>query len=384
MTGEYSTTKSQNTHEIKQRIEVAATTRQKTNNLLRKLAKDADSIHQGCAAGNRNANITGAIGGGFLAIAGGVTFAGDGLAASMVLASLTLCGSMCSIGAGYWCIRNQYEKEKRNNELLKEILDQLAEDEKVLNEMETIYRRAERGDFGEPSNIFRALHISAVNLQFCISSDVVRIDKLLEVFPPVESCISSAVSPFLRECLPLAAEKATLEGMEIVAEESAASAVKFMHNGLVKNFVKRHAVIAAKNAYEEVVENALVQVAQHTARETAKTTVSEAAKEAATNAARSAAKRAADESAKTLAKVKGSVTAVFGVLTSVWEGYNAYQNHGEMKIESQLGRELRHLADRMEKALNNIRYLKYLQKRILTRATVRAEFSVVLASFGFN
>ena len=124
-----STSEGQNTHEIEQRIEVAAKTRQKTIDVLR-LAKDADSIHQGCAASNRTANITGAIGGGLLAIAGGVTFAGDGLDASMVLTCLKLFGTMCSIGGGVWFLKNQGEKDKRNDGLRKEILDQLDEEKK--------------------------------------------------------------------------------------------------------------------------------------------------------------------------------------------------------------------------------------------------------------
>ena len=124
--------------------------------------------------------------------------------------------------------------------------------------MKTIIRRAEKGDFGEPSKIFREFHICVVGLTS--DSRVVRIDKLLEAFPPVESCISSAASPFLKECLPMVAEKATLEGMEIVAEQSAASAVKFMQNGIVKKYVKRDAVIAAQKAYEEVFEKAIDQL----------------------------------------------------------------------------------------------------------------------------
>ena len=337
-------------------------TSHRTIDVLRKLAKDADSIHQGCAASNRTANITGAIGGGLQAIAGGVTFAGDGLAASMVLASLKIFGPTCSIGAGYCCIRNQCKKDKRNEELRKQILDQLAEDEEVLNEIQTNFHRAERGDFGEPSMIFRELHIGVVGLTS--DSRVVRIDKLVEAFPAVEFCILSMVNPFLKECLPMLAEKAILIGMENAVKQSAASAVKFMQNGLGKKFVKRHATIAGQKAYEEVfdkvTENAAVQAAnkvakkggdivrQHTARETAKKAATEAAKEKATKAARGAAKEAADESGKTLVKMTGSWSVVFGVLTSMWEGYNAYQNHCEMKKDSQLGRELRDLADRLE------------------------------------
>ena len=140
---------------------------------------------------------------------------------------------MCSIGSGVWFLKNQGKKDKRNGELRKEISDQLDKDEKASKEMESVTRVVKKGDFGDPSRIFYELHIRAVELM-CDPS-VIRFGKLLQAFPPVNFSIPSAVS--LMECLPMLSEKATLEGMEKVAEQSAASAVKFMPNGLVKKYV---------------------------------------------------------------------------------------------------------------------------------------------------
>ena len=126
------------------------------------------------------------------------------------------------------------------------------------------------------------------------------------------------------------------------------SLVSMLRKGLATKFCNWSIEDASVQAANKVAKKGGDIAAQHTARETAKKTATEAAKEIATKAARGAAKRAADESAKTLAKVTGSVTAVFGVLTCAWEGYNAYQNHCEMKNESPIGKELRSLAHRLE------------------------------------
>ena len=49
----------------------------------------------------------------------------------------------------------------------------------------------------------------------------------------------------------------------------------------------------------------------------------------------------------------GSVAAGFGALTSVWDGYHAYQNHCETQKESPFGKELRDLADFLENQVLN-------------------------------
>jgi uncharacterized protein YaaW (UPF0174 family) len=186
--------------------------------------------------------------------------------------------------------------------------------------------------------------------------------------------------------LPLIAGKGALEGMEEVAEQSASSAVKFMYNGFSKDFVQREALKAAQKAYKEisqkaykeileealekaaqeaakraakeggnlVAEQAARQVAKEAARQVAKEAAAKGAKETAIKAAREAASRVAQEGAKTAAKMTGLVSLGFGAFTSLWEGYNAYQNHYASQGQSELGTELRLLANRMEDGLKNI------------------------------
>ena len=358
--------------DVRRSVPGALETRRRSIIALREYASRADNIHQGCAADNRNANITGALGGGFGVIAGVTTIATGGLAAPIVIGGLTLCGAACSVGGGAWSVKNEYDKGQRSSELQQEILQQLAEDDKALNYMNRVIRRMEEGDFGEPRKIIRELHMFLTGIGgigMIIGSEA-ALDTLRMALPPIAYLISGSTSAILLslvQYLPLIAAKGALEGMDDIAQKSASSAVKFMHNGFSKDVVRREALKAAQKAYteafEEVIERAAAEAAnkaakeggniaaQHAARKTAEEAAAEAAKKAATQAAKGAAKKAAKASAKTAAKVTGSVTAVFGVVTSVWEGYNAYQNHHEAQKESQLGKELRVLADRLEACL---------------------------------
>ena len=356
-------------------INNAFKTRMKTIEVLRQYAREADSIHQGCAESNRSANVTGAIGG-FGTALGGLTIATGGLAAPMVLGGLALCGTVFSVGGGAWCIKNEYDKRELYKDLENEIVELLHKDNDEVKKMESICRMLDGGYFGKTRKlVFRASHtwLAALGGLATIHGSETALKILTLAIPRIASFISDKTHLVLFSLLghsSLIATKCAVEGVEVAAEQSAASAVMFMKNGVSKDFVKQDALVAAQKAYEkvfeEVMENAVGEAAnkaakkggdiaaRHAARKAAKEAAAEAAKETATQAAKGAAKTTAEASAKTAAKVTGSVTAVFGVLTCAWEGYNAYQNHYEMKKESQLGRELRELAKRMEKALKNM------------------------------
>ena len=495
-------------------ISNAFTTRMKTIELLRQYAREADSIHQGCAESNRDANVTGAIGGAFGTALGGLTIATGGLAAPMVLSALALGGFACSVGGGVWCVKNECNKLNLNNNLEEKILQLLNEDDHEVKKMESIFRTLE-GYFRKSGRklVFRASHTSLAGGVAMIDGSETAFEIFSLGMPKIALFFSEKKNSVLFSMLE---HSSLIEGVEVVAE-----------NDVSKDFVKQD----APKTYEKVLENAAGKApnkaakeggniaAQHAARQTAKKATAKAAKATATKAAEATAKTAIEASAKiiavevsakkavevstkkavevsakktvevsakkavvvsakkavevtgkkavevtgkkavevsakkavevsakkavevtgkkavevtgkkavevsakkavevsakkavevtgkkavevtgkkavevsakktvevstkktvelsakktvevstkkavevstkTVAKVTGSVTAGFGVLTSVWEGYNAYQNHCEAQKESQLGRELRELANRMEKALNKIRYLQ--------------------------
>ena len=145
--------------ETAEHINNAFTTRMKTIELLRQYAREADSIHQGCAESNRDANVTGAIGGGFGTALGGVTIAG--LAAPVLLGALALGGFACSVGGGVWCVKNECNKLNFNNNLEEKILQLLNEDDHEVKKMESIFRTLE-GYFRKSGRklVFRASHTS--------------------------------------------------------------------------------------------------------------------------------------------------------------------------------------------------------------------------------
>jgi hypothetical protein len=312
-------------------------------------------------------------------------------AAPFVVASLTSVGAVCSVGGGAWSVKNEYDRGKRDSAVQQELLQQLAEDEEALRELNEMFQGIEKGDFGEPSSVFRQLHTFLAGLAgiAMIFGSTAALDILRLALPPIAYLLSGGTSSVLVamiQYLPLIAGKGALEGMEEVAEQSASSAVKFMYNGFSKDFVQREALKTAQKAYKEifqkaykeileealekaaqeaakkaakeggnlVAEQAARQVAKEAARQVAKETAAEAAKETATKAAREAASRVAQEGAKTAAKMTGLVSLGFGAFTSVWEGYNAYQNHYASQEKSELGTELRLLANRMEDGLKNI------------------------------
>lgn len=367
--------RSRNFNDVQNIIERTLATRRRTIAVLRQKAETADRIHKGCAVSNRNANLTGAFGGGFGIIAGGITIASGGLAAPFVIASLTSVGAVCSVGGGVWSVKNEYDRGQHNNAVKQELLQQLAEDEEALREINEMFQGIERGDFGEPSSVFRQLHTFVAGLGGIgmIFGSTAALDILTLALPPIAYLLSGGTSSVLLsmiQYLPLIAGKGALEGMDEVAEQSASSAVKFMYNGFSKDFVQREALKAAQKAYKEILEEALEKAAQEAAkkaakeggnlaaeqaaRQVAKKAAAKAAKKTATKAAREAASRVAQEGAKTAAKMTGLVSLGFGAFTSLWEGYNAYQNHYASQGQSELGTELRLLANRMEDRLRNI------------------------------
>ena len=358
--------------DVKEMVQRTLETRRRTIDVLRQQASRADRIHQGCAASNRYANITGVAGGGLAILAGGITIASGGLAFPMVVGGLTFCGATFSVGGGAWSMKNEYDKGQRSSNLQQEILQQLAEDEKALNKMHNMICKVKEGYFGEPRKVFRELHIFLAGLGAIgmVKGSETALEILNQILPAIAYLISGSSSAILLSLvryLPMIAGKGAVEGVDDIAQQSAASAVKFMHSGLSKDFVQREALKAAQKAYteflEEVSEKAAAEAAKKVAKEggniaaiqaaqqTAKESAVKAATETATKAARSAAKSVVEQSAKTAARVTGSVTAGFGVLTSVWEGYNAYQNHCETQKESPFGKELRDLADSLENQL---------------------------------
>jgi hypothetical protein len=363
----------ENFNDVRQTIQRVLITRRRTIDMLRNAATTADRIHQGCALSNRSANLTGALGGTVGMVAGGITIASGGLAAPFVIAGITTVGTACSVGGGAWSIKNEIDRGKRNSALQEEISQQLNEDDEALRRMHEIILRIQRGDFGEPSNIFRQLHtfLSGLGGIGMIFGFTAAIDILRMVLPPTAYFLAGGTSAVLLsmiQYLPLIAGKGALEGMDEVAEQSASSAVKFMYNGFSKDFVRREALKAAQKAYKEIFEEVMEKAAkeaakkaakegggiaaQKAAEEAAKETVKNAAKQTARKAAGNAATKAAKEGAKTAAKMTGAITVAFGAFTSVWEGYNAYNNHYLSQTESQLGSEWRRLADNLEESLN--------------------------------
>ena len=162
--------------------------------------------------------------------------------------------------------------------------------------------------------------------------------------------------------------------MEEVAEQSASSAVMFMYDGFSKDFVRREALKAAqkahKKAFEEAMEKAAEEISKKAAKEVgssaAQKATEEVAKEAAKAAAKETAKKAAQdvaykvakEQAKIAAKTTGAISVGFNALSLIWEGYNAYHNHYASQQESQLGTELRSLAENLEECLRNVGTIK--------------------------
>ena len=361
---------------VKERIRHIIATRQKTIDILRKTAARADRIHQGCSLSNRNANITGAFGGTMAMLAGGITFITGGLAAPVVIAGLGGTGALCSVGGGAWSIWNEYDRGKRDSDIQVELLQQLEEDEEARSKINDILKSIENGDFGEPERIFRQLHTFLAGLGGIgmVFGSTAAIDILRLALPPLAYFISGGTNAALLcmlQYLPLIAGKGALEGMEEVAEQSASSAVKFMYNGFSKDFVKREALKAAQKVYKEVFEETMEKAAKEITKKAAKEVGSsaakkateEAAKEAAKAAAKKSAKKAAQnvaskvakEQAKIAAKTTGAITVGFNALSLLWEGYNAYHNHYASQQESQLGREMRCLAENLEQCLRNMR-----------------------------
>ena len=165
--------------DVRRSVQRALETRRRSIIALREYAIRADSVHQRCAADNRNANITGALGGGFVMIAGGITAATGGLAAPIVIGGLILSGAACSITGGAWFVKNEYDKGQRSSELLQEVMQQLAEDDQALYEMNHVIRRMEEGDLGynayhnhyeaqKESQLGKELRVLADSLEACL------------------------------------------------------------------------------------------------------------------------------------------------------------------------------------------------------------------------
>ena len=369
---------------VRKRIGDIIATRQNTIDILRKKAAIADKIHWGCSQSNRNANIAGAIGGTMAMLAGGITFVTGGLAAPVAIASLGGTGALCSLGGGAWSIWNEYERGQRGSDIQQELLQQLEEDEKARRQINDILKSIENGDFGEPQRVFRQLHTFVAGLGGIgmVFGSVAAMDILRKALPSLAYFISDRTHAVLLSMLqnfPLIAGKGALEGMEEVAEQSASSAVKFMYDGFSKDFVRREALKAAQKAYKKALEEAMEKAteefskkaakevgssaAQKAAEEAAKEAAKKAAKEAAkatakktaTKAAQKAASKVAEEQAKIAAKTTGAIAVGFNALSLLWEGYNAYHNHYASQQESQLGRELRSLAENLEECLRNVR-----------------------------
>jgi hypothetical protein len=315
--------------------------------------------------------------------AGAATFASGGLAAPFVIASLTSIGTACSVGGGAWSIKNEVERGKRNSDTQREIIQQLEKDVEAQKEMNDILNSIEKGDFGEPSRVFRQLHTILAGLGGIgiIYGSAAAIDILRLALPALAYFLTGsthAVVLSLLQYLPIISGKGALEGMEEVAEQSASLAVKGMYDGFSKDFVRREATKAAHKAYKEVsqkvykevleetMEKAAKQAAKRAAEEVGSTAAKESAKKAAKEAAKEAAAAAAKESgrkaardvaskvaqqqAKIAARATGMITIGFGALSSLWEGYNAYYNHYASQEGSELGNELRSLADKLQNA----------------------------------
>lgn len=344
-----------------------------TIKMLKRIGEEADAIHKECSEGIRNGNFAGVLGGGCGVLAGGLTIFTGGLAAPLVLAGLTCAGGVCSVGGGGWAIKNELNRGQRMSKLHEKILQQIEEDNVAVQEMNEIFHLINNGDFGKPDRIFRELHMvcSGVGSIGMILGSTAAIDALSQfVLLPVSCYLTPETHKILSsivKVLSFIAEKGVFKGAEEVAEQCASSAVKNMYDGFSKNFVRQKVLKAAGKAYKEVFEEAMEKAAekavkeaakkggdlaaQNAAREAGKEAFAKAAKETATKAAQKAATTTAKEGMKTAAKFTGAVAASFGAFTLLWEGYNAYRNHQASQEKSELGEELRALADEMEMRL---------------------------------
>ncbi|XP_028408026.1 uncharacterized protein LOC114530632 [Dendronephthya gigantea] len=287
--------------------------RERTIRKLRDKAYTADVIYQSYAGRDRKANGTGAIGGVAAVIGGVLTLPTGGLAAPALLTGLSLTSGGASIAGGFWSIKNVWDRGMELENLNKRISAVLREDEREVSEMfeEILHRRSVRdGSVLEPAQVAREMHAAADGLDAVgLNSNILK--EMINRIPSVIKIISHGGFPIL-------------SGVAVVC---------------IRYAIARPIKTTVKEVVEEVAGRATKKIATEATEEGAKVSATQLIK------------NGAKTGTKTALKVAGTVTMALGIITTLWEGYNMYQNHCATKEESQHGRELRCLANKLEISL---------------------------------
>ena len=167
-----------------------------------------------------------------------------------------------------------------------------------------------------------------------------------------EKTLREAAKKTAKEVAKKAAREAYKEAMKVASKEMSEE----LAENALKEASKKIAKEASKKAFKEAFKPALKEASKEITEEAVAKVAQETAKKAATEAAKKAAQEAAEESSKqalkTAAKITGGVTAGLGAVSVLWDGYNFYTGYQKMnESSSDLGRELRNLADFFERKL---------------------------------
>ena len=154
------------------------------------------------------------------------------------------------------------------------------------------------------------------------------------------------------------AKKAGKEAYKKALESASKEVGEEMVEKTVKEAAKKIAVEASKKASKEAYKEAMKIASKEITEEAVEKAAKEAAKKAATEAAKKAAQEAAEEASKealkTAGKITGGITAGLGAASVLWDGYNFYRAYEKTNTSSDLGCELRRMADFFENQLNNM------------------------------
>ena len=198
----------------------------------------------------------------------------------------------------------------------------------------------------------------------------------------VSSLKEGATKKFVKKSAAVAAKEAYKEAMKVaskeITEELAERGLKEAAKKTAKEVAKKAAreaykkamKVASKEISEEFAENALKEATKKIAKQAAnkafkeaykpalKAATKEVTEEAVQKAAGEAAKKAAEASTKqalkTAGKITGGITVGLGAVGALWDGYNLYKGYEKKNSSSELGRELRKMANYFEKHLQKM------------------------------
>ena len=355
--------------EVFEEMNNAVRTRERTIASLRDLAKTADYISRKQGKENTRASGFGVLGGVLTFGAGAVTLATGGAAAPLLVGSLATAGTVSGLGGGAWNIWNAKNRVTEEENLKAHAREVLKRDAVAMARLNNVLQRVLNGCMGNPNQIFRELHMVG---QSMITISIVygaqnAVNLLMLCMPGIAlysakatTIVLSGATFLLNNLLKEVAEEVTKEVAEEIAIKAANQAAKNVTAGFARKFARDAAKEAAekvakvtlKETTKKIMEEGSKEVVEEVTKQAAKKAAKKAAQKVAKRAARKAAEKAVKETMQTAAKVTGGITAGFGGLTVVWEGWNlmsAYKQSTEN--ESAAGRELRTLADDMANRL---------------------------------